>query len=219
MRKHLPDADALFDYGHGRGWFLKTCRAAGYQHLAGADSSEISVQWLRDHHIAEFSVDKDGSVPAPLFRPEVLTLLDVIEHFEPDNLKLFLDNMLASLAPELKLVVIKAPLTDGILYKTAYSLARLNFVDPLHQLYQVGTHPPHFTYFSRRSMERFLKQAGLVVVDVMGDCEFEPEYFPDRVAPLRNFPAFVGKAVGHGFRLLSKASGVSDTMVFVARTS
>jgi hypothetical protein len=217
IRRNLPDADSLFDYGHGRGWFLKACQASGFKHLGGADSSGMAMQWLREQGFSEFGVDADGAVGAPLFKPQVLTILDVLEHFEPEKSRVLLKNMIASLAPELQLVVIKVPLTDGVLYRTALALSRLRFFGPIHQLYQVGTHPPHVGYFSGHAMRAFLNRAGLTVVDSIGDCEFEPEYFPDRVAPLRHFPKWVGSALGRGIRLSAKAFGRHETMVFIAR--
>jgi len=217
IRKNLPDADSLFDYGHGRGWFLSACRASGFKHLGGADSSLMALQWLREHEFSEFSAAPDGAVQAPVFKPQVLTILDVLEHFEPDNSRYFLENMIASLAPELQLIVIKVPLTDGLLYKIALAMSRVHFFDPIHQLYQVGTSPPHLGYYSVQAMKTFLGQAGLTVVDTIGDCEFEPEYFPDRVAPLRHFPKWVGSALGRGIRRLSNTLASHETMVFIAK--
>lgn len=218
IRSILPDADSIFDYGHGRGWFLKACQSAGFTRIAGSDSSELSMQWLRENKFAEFAVSPDGRVQTTSFKPKVLSLLDVVEHFDLDALKAFLGNILASLAPELKLVVIKVPLTDGLLYRTAGWLSRMNFFDPINQLYQVGTNPPHLGYFSNASMEVFLKQAGLNLVDRIGDCEIEPAYFSDRVTAIKRFPKFVGSALGHGISLASSVSGRHDSMVFFART-
>jgi 2-polyprenyl-3-methyl-5-hydroxy-6-metoxy-1,4-benzoquinol methylase len=43
--------DALLDVGAGRGWLLERARAAGARHVAGADTSAIAVQGLRDRGI------------------------------------------------------------------------------------------------------------------------------------------------------------------------
>jgi len=43
--------DALLDVGAGRGWLLERAPTAGARHVAGADTSEMAVQGLRDRGI------------------------------------------------------------------------------------------------------------------------------------------------------------------------
>ena len=153
IRAAVPEAKQLFDFGCGRGWFLDEAKAAGWE-VIGADTSALAVQMLRDRGIEALNLDR------PL-ETEVLTLLDVIEHFPPDELLPWLSEARA------KLVVIKVPTSDGLLYRLARGRA-------LEQLYQVGTDPPHFHYFNERSLRRVLDRAGFAVLALHRDRDFEP---------------------------------------------
>ena len=51
IRAELPDADALVDFGAGRGWFLEEARAAGMRKLAGTDTSRESIRGLREQGV------------------------------------------------------------------------------------------------------------------------------------------------------------------------
>jgi hypothetical protein len=83
--------------------------------------------------------------------------------------------------------VIKVPVSDGFFYQLANALRRVGMVRPLLQLYQVGTFPPHFHYYSKRSLRQLFDRAGLRVVEQWGDLDFEPDALLERLqfaAPL-----------------------------------
>jgi len=43
------------------------------------------------------------------------------------------------------------------------------------RLFQAGTHPPHYQYFTRRSLESFVSQIGLKPLRSIDDLDFEPQ--------------------------------------------
>ncbi len=208
IRGRVREPEALLDFGAGRGWFLEAGREAGLRPLAGADTSELAVRSLAERQFAAIALSPIITDYAPVFqklpfRPRVLTMLDVVEHFPPDQLNEVLGNVLRGLRPELELVVIKVPDAGGLFYRGAQLLARAGIAGPIEQLYQVGTNPPHFSYFTHRSMRRLLESLGLTVLGVRGDRDFEPASLGQRARALAGMPA-VGRVAG------STAAGLAD---------
>jgi transcription elongation factor Elf1 len=192
LKRAIPDCDQVLDYGAGRGWFLDACRDAGMRDVAAADTSALAVDAAKAKGMAGLLVNADGNgldfgtLP---FKPRVLTLLDVIEHFPPVELGSRITAILGAL-PSLQVVVVKVPVSSGPLYAGAALIAR---IDPraLQQLYQVGTNPPHYSYFSRTSLRRLLSECGLSQLEAFGDLDFEPRLLPERVHLLRRLPQAV----------------------------
>jgi methyltransferase family protein len=202
IRTRIDPPDALLDFGAGRGWLLDEARRSGARQLAGADTSAIAVADLRDRGIQALVIPSPGATGWDLpftglsFRPRVLALLDVIEHFPAARLPELFINVVDGLRPELELVVVKVPVADGILYRLARALARARIFGPLEQLYQVGTEPPHLSYFTRRSLHVFLSARGLRVADRLGLVELDPASMGARVAALRGLPRPVTASIG-----------------------
>ncbi len=224
IRAQLPDADALLDFGAGRGWFLEEARASGMKRLAGTDTSSDAVGGLREHGMEGVLIPPptattwDLRLGALSFRPRVVTFLDVIEHFSAERLSLMFAGIVDQLRPELELVAIKVPVSDGLLYRTAGVLARARVSGPLDQLYQVGTFPPHYSYFSRRSLAEFLARQGLKQVDAFGLLEFDPSTFGSRVAALRRSPRVATRLLGVTTALVAERT-TQDSYVVLARPS
>jgi Methyltransferase domain len=219
IRRRLSDADRLLDFGAGRGWFLEACRGAGFQSLAGVDTSELAVSSLRDRQFAAQMLSPSTDYSDPLrrlpFRPRIVTMLDVIEHFPSDGLGAALDSILRGLQPELELLVIKVPDAGGLLYGGAQLLARIGLTGPIEQLYQVGTDPPHFHYFTHRSMRRLLESHELTIVATQGDRDFEPDSFGQRARPLAGMPA-VARVAGSAAARLADLTGWYDAAIYLA---
>jgi hypothetical protein len=219
IRRRLSDADRLLDFGAGRGWFLEACRGAGFQSLAGVDTSELAVSSLRDRQFAAQMLSPSTDYRDPLqrlpFRPRIVTMLDVIEHFPPDQLNGILGSILAALQPELELVVIKVPDAGGLLYRGARLLARAGVAGPTEQLYQVGTDPPHFNYFTHRSMGRLLDSHALTSIATRGDRDFEPDSFGQRARPLARMPT-IAKVAGSAAARLADLTGWHDAAIYLA---
>ncbi|MBC8132025.1 MAG: hypothetical protein H7X95_03515 [Deltaproteobacteria bacterium] len=211
---------ALFDFGCGRGWFLDAAWSRGFGPLGGGDASPMSVALLRNKGIPAVALGDDALV-APVdfkalgFIPEIISFLDVIEHFDGD-LSARLSSWIHDLPDALRLVVLKVPVREGVMFSAAAVARRLGLPGPSRQLFQVGTYPPHFQYFSRNSLDRFVKAIGLRVLDVFDDLEFEAESLTERAAPLRRLPQgpviFAARALADVARRL----GRMDTRIVIA---
>lgn len=221
LRRRIPDCDRVLDYGAGQGWFLAACRAAGMARLAGADTSELAVAGLRNagfeaHRLSAAEGD-GGLLPHTLsFAPRVVTFLDVLEHLPPEDLASGLRTIVDACAGGLELVVVKVPV-PGVLYQCARALFRLGASGPIRQLYQMGTWPPHLSYFTPRSLETLLAGARLRVVERIGDPDFEPALLPHRAnlgrSPLRWPVGLSARALAFAARAFS----LCDTVIFLAR--
>jgi hypothetical protein len=223
IRDWLPDADGLVDVGSGRGWFLDSCRAAGFQNLAGADTSPLALQLISNRGYAALEVPAaaDGGWSIPFerlpFRPNILTFLDVIEHLPAGSVVDRFTELVSSAGSTLKLVVVKVPSSNGILYRLANLFSRLGFNRPLDQLYQAGSDPPHSSYFSPRSLIFLLKRCGFEVAARMDDRDFEPGNLAQR---LRGQPAFFSRAAtvaGYAIQAAGGVAGCYDSVVVIAR--
>jgi len=220
IRRHLPAGDGLVDFGAGRGWFLEACRDAGFRSLAGADTSELAVRSLTERQFAAIALSPTGTDNAEVlrrlpFRPRILTMLDVVEHLHPEQLHEVLGNLLGGLRPELELVVIKAPDAGGLFYRSARLLGRAGIAGPIEQLYQVGTDPPHFNYFTHGSMRRLLESLGLTVLEVKGDRDFEPQSLGQRARALAGMRA-LGRVAGSVAAGAADLTGWHDAAIYVA---
>lgn len=159
----LDETDGWLDFGCGRGVFLEEARERGLKTLGGFETSALSKQWLVDRGfpMAENRAGEDfwpnwESLP---FAPKVISLLDVLEHFPGDQAIAAIQRMIREL-PGLRWLVIKVPVSNGILFRLA-NLAKDVSPGIYQQLFQAGTFPPHFHYFSRRSLGVFLQKVGL----------------------------------------------------------
>ena len=96
---------------------------------------------------------------------------------------------------------------------------RLGVPGPLRQLYQAGTWPPHFNYFSPASAERLFEAAGLSVIERVGDLDFEPLMLGDRIGATRPGSRALARIAGEALGATIRATGRFDTAIFLARPS
>lgn len=218
LRACAPNATRLLDFGCGRGWFLDGAREAGWQ-VAGADTSEVAVRLLEAKGIANIHLETEPYLRTDRlpFRPQVLTLLDVAEHFPPTRVVPVLSELVTFLRPELQMVVVKVPVSNGLLYKMASALLRTGARGPIDQLFQVGTEPPHQSYFSRRSAQTVLEKAGLHVVHTLDDRDFEPAHFLSRMRSFSRVPAFLANQGGRVAAGAISALGLEDSLILFGR--
>jgi SAM-dependent methyltransferase len=217
-RRHAPDARSVFDFGCGRGWFLEECRARGF-HVAGADSSRVAVDSLAARGIESFVVRPGSDLPALVrtlsFEPEILTILDVVEHFPPEQCVEITRGIVGAFG-RVKLVVVKVPVSSGLLYRTSRALSALGSDSAIEQLYQVGTDPPHLAYFSPRSIVGALSSAGLVPLETHPDPDFEPESLAGRAKVLATAPAWAARTIGRSAAFVARGS-LADSLIVASR--
>jgi SAM-dependent methyltransferase len=215
--------DRLVDFGCGRGWFLDEFRRRGVPHLAGLDTSSLAVTLLRERGIEAqlLPLPQDGSWSIPAlqlsFRGQTVAFLDVVEHFPPLQIKKMFAAIVGAFHPHLRQIVVKVPISAGLLYRLSFAAARIGVTRPIEQLYQVGTFPPHYHYFSRRSLLRFLSDAGFEVARAFGDADFDSAGFGDRVGFLRGLPKPVGTMVGRTLLGTAILTRQFDSIVVIAR--
>jgi 2-polyprenyl-3-methyl-5-hydroxy-6-metoxy-1,4-benzoquinol methylase len=220
IREHAPGAHRILDFGCGRGWFLEAAARSGFDALAGADSSAMAVAGIRDRGMEALVVPSDEPERVELrslsFRPQVLTLLDVVEHFPPAQAVRVLATLVGKLHPELRLVVIKVPDSHGLLYRAATFLARFGRPAMLEQLYQVGTSPPHLSYFSAGSLQRLLETTSLRPLTRRADLDFEPENLGDRARALGSVPRWLTRAAGAVLARVALTLRMEDSLIYLA---
>lgn len=216
LRRHLPDLSAIADYGAGRGWFLEACRGAGAGPLAGLDTSPIAVAGLAASGFEALLLPEDETGPDALsrlsFRPRVVTLLDVVEHFPLDTLKRRFLRIVAACGEGLELVAVKVPV-PGLLYAGAAALRRAGAPGSLRQLYQVGTRPPHIHYFSRVSIGLLLDAAGLREIAREGEPDFEASALGARIGAGGPAARAMSRVAGEALAVAVRASGRFDSVV------
>lgn len=220
IERHEPEPDALLDYGSGRGWLIEGAREAGYRRLAGADISELAVRWLRESGVAAIRLAPGGSDPGAAlgelpFRPRILSLMDVVEHFAPEEVDVTLASLARALSPELRWILIKAPCSQGLLYRTASVLAGLGQPGFLEKLWQVGSLTPHHHYFSVRSAQALVARMGWKLVESPGDSDFEPEHLLARAGIGGAWPVLLSRAAGLGVMASVQALGLYDTRFYL----
>lgn len=211
---------ALFDFGCGRGWFLDAARARDFGPIGGGDVSPLAVALLREKQIPAVTLDPHALLAgtdfsALGFTPQIISFLDVLEHFEGDLTVLF-GGWLGRLPDGVRLIVIKVPVREGIMFSAAAAARRLAWPGVARQLFQVGIPPAHHQYFSRDSLARFVRAVGLRPLHVFDDLDFEVESLAARASLLRRLP---GWSVTAGARLLANGArrlGRLDTRIVIA---
>jgi len=219
--------DRILDIGAGQGWFLETCREAGVAMLAGVDGSSYAVGRLQAQGIGSHLVDlrllATPGEEKPLlgsavgFPPAVVTLLDVLEHFDRQQPAAMLRRVLREFRDSLALVAVKVPVSRGLLFRACLQMARLSATGPFYQLLQVGLVPAHFHYFSVRSLRRLLHDCDLEIVEEIGDPDFEPNLMKSRVRALGRVPGFLVVPFAHALRGIIRFLAVHDSWVVIAR--
>ena len=211
---------SLFDFGCGRGWLLEVARERGVPLLAGGDVSELALQLLAEHQITGLKLDPVSPFEKLDFQslgfdPEVITFLDVIEHFSGD-LTQRLAAWLERLPSAARVLVFKVPVREGLLFSIAHRARRLGVGGLQRQLFQVGTYPPHYQYFSRRSLARFVSSLGLETLGTLDDLDFEASGLAGRLTSTLPLVRRLGGVAGHLLASAATGLGRTDSRIVVA---
>jgi SAM-dependent methyltransferase len=143
----LAPSGRLLDVGCGRGHFLLTARAAGYE-VSGVDVSEGAVGYARKHFGLNADTRTLRDVAETGARFDVVTLWHVLEHFV-DPMQA-LESVGRVLAPG-GLLVVEVP----NLHSLKFVLAGKKWVGGNHPLY-------HRTFFTAQTLRLMLVRAGFV---------------------------------------------------------
>lgn len=205
--RHLAPVARWLDYGCGQGVFLRALSQAGVP-AVGTDLEPPEDPSL----LSRFAkLSEPWGWPALPGPAQALSLLDVLEHI-PDA-KGFLA---AARARGVRHAVIKIPLVEGPLARTARLLALFGKRGIWDALILRGDVAPHLHYFSDRGLRSLAKGAGFRVVA----CRTLPEVGAEIRARIR-IPL---PGAGAGLGLLGALVGAlgyvwSDTRVYVLEAS
>lgn len=185
----------LLDVGTGRGWFLKTMQGLGVAPLAGVDQSEIAIKGLQEVGIEAHSIKTFSSIGTLIlsFKPQFISLMDVIEHVPPSEITSELKH-LEQLLVKGGFLIVKVPRNQGFFYRLSFLLSKFNLPRFFHQLWQVGTTPPHFIYFSDLGFNLFLAKFGKIE-KLIHDPDVEDDTLLSRVG-LKGLPSAISHLLG-----------------------
>jgi hypothetical protein len=199
--------ESVIDYGSGRGWFLSECANRGIKGLIGVDGSPLAVESAKK--CGALGVQDDLENPTAIlkadidFSPQIAVLLDVVEHFAITDLPQKINTLIEPFRAKLSVVIVKVPTSNGLFFNLALLLSLLGWDAPLHQLFQVGSYPPHFHYFSVHSLKIFAANCNLEILSVERELDFLPGTLRDRIDVLKKFPRFVGTGIGWFMKYLA----------------
>ena len=223
LRSHIPDVSHLLDIGCGRGWFLQSCKGEGVPFIAGVDTSAVAIEELSKNSIEgvlirEETLSSDEQVRDMLlrqlsFQPRIFTFLDVCEHFERHSVETCLRTFKDLPQNKKPWILIKVPTSSGLLFKLARFLANYGLQGPLRQLYQVGTFPPHFHYFSNASLRTFCGRLGFEIVAELSDPDVEADAFYERVKALQRLPRILIYFLGLLFCSIARITQTGDARI------
>jgi SAM-dependent methyltransferase len=145
----------LLDVGCAYGWFLLEARRSGLAGVGIEPDPDIAEAARREGLDVRTGYFPDAVGPAETF--DIVSFNDVLEHLA--DLGGILESCRSILAPGGLLVVV-APSSEGVLYRTAMVLARLGVRAPLGRLWQEGFPSPHLSYFSPGSLDRLVARHG-----------------------------------------------------------
>lgn len=142
LQRVRPLQGRLLEVGCAHGWFLEAAGARGFE----------TVGIEPDTAIADLAEKRGLRVLRGLFpdvlddgeRFDVVIFNDVLEHI-PDP-RAVVQAAGRALVPEGHLVV-NAPSSEGLLFRTAAALDRLGVAGPYERLWQKGFPSPHVSYF------------------------------------------------------------------------
>jgi len=208
---------SVLDYGCGRGFFLQACQRRNVKPLLGADLSQLAVDAVRKMGVEALLLDKETSSLNALtkIQPSVVSFLDVIEHLTLDEIAATFQQLKTSFPDSLKSWVIKVPVCSGILFRASLLFFRLGFKNPLKQLLQVGTDPPHRHYFSKGSLSLLMRRFGLEPSKSWGEPDFEAASFSKRLRFKNSAASLAGLFVGHFLHFAAVGLGAEDSCVTI----
>ena len=146
----------LCDVGSGHGWFLDAAQKAGFQ-ATGIEP---------DREVAKGAISRGLSVRIGMFPDclqtsdtfDVIVFNDVFEHLHA--LPLVIDSCKLHLRQH-GVIVLVLPTSDGLLFRIAAILKRIQVRKPWDRLWQRDFPCPHTHYFSAKGLRQLMFNQGL----------------------------------------------------------
>jgi 2-polyprenyl-3-methyl-5-hydroxy-6-metoxy-1,4-benzoquinol methylase len=122
----------ILDLGCGQGFMLKYLRSVGFTNLTGIDISEEQVEIAQEHGFNALHTDAFTFLKEHINQYEVIVAIDIIEHFNKEELLELLTLIHQSLKPG-GLFIIQTPNGDGLLpnYVIYGDLTHFTILSPL----------------------------------------------------------------------------------------
>ncbi len=151
MQKTIPAGSRLFEIGCAYGYFLERARAI--YDVSGCDISEHAIQMAKEQNLDAVCADY-LQLPTPEKPYDVICLWDTIEHIAQP--KTYIEKAFKELAGGGTLIVSTGDAGSRV---ARFRREKWRMVHP----------PTHLHYFTSKSMERMLTDAGFKTVDIAHD--------------------------------------------------
>lgn len=222
VRRHHPSARRWLDVGCSFGYLLLEAKLAGYDVIGiepDAKAAARAQELLGDGRVTRARMTgatvPDGST-------DVISMMDVLEHFPPAELPGVATTIHRKLAPG-GVWLIKVPTTEGLYFILAHALNRITrslATGVIKRLWQCEYEFPHTVYFDRQSLTVYLRRHQFEVA-YAGYVEDVPN--STVVSRLRmddTIPAWQAYVLAPAFYLVNLVERLrrkSDALVAVAR--
>jgi SAM-dependent methyltransferase len=210
----LPPGARILEVGCAHGWFLTEAKQKGYDARGIEPDSEMARRALAAGHEVDQGFFPEAAKRSVTF--DAIVFNDVFEHLPAVN------SMAQAVCQRLEsggLAIINLPVSDGLVYQLARSVALLGIHGPLERMWQKGLPSPHLSYFSLSTMPRLMERAGFELVKHAPLQSIDTKGLYQRIRYDRDVS--VSKAVALYFAALAVKAGSrvapSDIYYFVFR--
>ena len=153
---------------------------------------------------------------------DVVSMLDVLEHIPPDQMRGFLSMLHGKLRGE-GLLVIKVPSKDGLYFRVAHRVARISedvAASVIKRLWQSEYEFPHRVYFDAPSLAELLTNTGFEILEEHYLEEVPNNTILQRIAIDDTIPTWQGLLLAPAFFSINVVEALrnkSDALLVLAR--
>jgi SAM-dependent methyltransferase len=145
----------VLDVGSAYGWFLDEASKVGAEATGVEPDERVAAR-----SVGKVRVGRFPDVLTPADRFDVIAFNDVLEHI-PD-----VRSALSACRTHLRpggLLSLNIPTADGLAFRMATALARVNINGPHRRLWQYGLASPHLHYLPTRAVVELVSSSGITV--------------------------------------------------------
>lgn len=209
----------LLDIGCSYGWFLKEAKTYGWDAFGAEPSDRVFEEIIadRDLRVHKCGIEGLGGIDGKF---GLITMWNVFEHL-PDP-----KAAVKAVSDKLEkggVLLICVPSAGGLMTRASFLAHRFTFgkaKDHLYRFYRMDNDHPHLFHYSRKNLERLLRDAGLDPFVTWGQDIVDADNIGERVkgyagekGPIK---AVLVWAI-RGLLDLSRLLGMQDEIVVVAR--